>query len=88
MGLALRERGERLQRTYALDSAGEEAALIVSPLAVAVAIALASPRAALVVAAVDCWPGRSPPAAAGSPRTSPAAGGRPAARPGFPSRCG
>ena len=34
-GLALREREQRLQRAYALDSAGEEAALIVSPLAVA-----------------------------------------------------
>ena len=41
-GLALREREQRLQRTYALDSAGEEAALIVSPLAVALVIALAS----------------------------------------------
>ena len=70
-GLALREREQRLQRTYALDSAGEEAALIVSPLAVAVVIALASPGAALVVAAGGCWPARSPPAAAGSPPTSP-----------------
>ena len=51
LGLALRERGERLQRAYALDSAGEEAALIVAPLLVAVAVALASPRAALAVAA-------------------------------------
>lgn len=56
-GLALRDREQRLQRTYALDSAGEEAALIVSPLAVAAAIALASPRAALVVAAVGLLAG-------------------------------
>ena len=56
-GLALRDREQRLQRTYALDSAGEEAALIVSPLAVAVAIAVASPRAALVVAAVGLLAG-------------------------------
>jgi MFS family permease len=34
-GAALRGRGERLQRVYALDSAGEEAALIVAPLLVA-----------------------------------------------------
>ncbi len=51
-GLALREREPRLQRVYALDSAGEESALIVSPLAVALVIGLASARAALVVAAV------------------------------------
>jgi MFS family permease len=51
-GLVLREREQRLQRAYALDSAGEEAALIVSPLAVALVIALASTRAALVVAAL------------------------------------
>jgi MFS family permease len=56
-GLALRDREQRLQRAYALDSAGEEAALIVSPLAVAAAIALASPRAALVVAAVGLLAG-------------------------------
>ncbi len=56
-GLVLREREQRLQRTYALDSAGEEAALIVSPLAVALVIALASARAALVVAALGLLAG-------------------------------
>ena len=34
-GRALRERGELLQRAFGLDSAGEEAALIVAPLLVA-----------------------------------------------------
>ena len=56
-GLVLREREQRLQRTYALDSAGEEAALIFSPLAVALVIALASARAALVVAALGLLAG-------------------------------
>ena len=56
-GLALRERGSVLQRAYALDSAGEEAALIVAPLLVAAAVAIASPRAALVVAAVGLLAG-------------------------------
>ena len=40
-----------LQRAFALDSAGEEGALIVAPLLVSVAVAIASPRAALLIAA-------------------------------------
>jgi len=51
LGRALRERGERLQRAYGLDTAGEESALIVAPLIVAIAAGLLSPAAALTVAA-------------------------------------
>ena len=47
LGRALRERGERLQRAYGLDTAGEESALIVAPLIVALAAGLLSPAAAL-----------------------------------------
>ena len=43
LGRALRERGERLQRAYGLDTAGEESALIVAPLIVAIAAGLLSP---------------------------------------------
>src|SRR4051794_35146344 len=50
-------RGERLQRVFALDSAGEEAALVVGPLAVAGIVALASPGLALLVAAVGLLAG-------------------------------
>src|SRR5690349_12014854 len=46
-GLALEDRD--LQRAFALDSAGEEGALIIAPLLVAVAVAVASPRAALLI---------------------------------------
>jgi predicted MFS family arabinose efflux permease len=56
-GLALRERDAVLRRTYALDSAGEEAALVVAPLLVALAIAFASPRLALLTAAVGLLAG-------------------------------
>jgi MFS family permease len=52
LGRALRERGERLQHAYGLDTAGEESALIVAPLIVAIAAGLLSPAAALTVAAV------------------------------------
>jgi hypothetical protein len=49
--------GDRLQRIFALDSAGEEAALIVAPLAVAGIVAVASPEAALLVAAAGLLAG-------------------------------
>ena len=51
LGRALRERGERLQRAYGLDTAGEESALIVAPLLIALAAGLLSPAAALTIAA-------------------------------------
>ena len=54
-GLTLREGA--LQRAFALDSAGEEGALIVAPLFVSVAVALASPRAALLIAAAGMLAG-------------------------------
>ncbi len=82
-GLALRDREQRLQRAYALDSAGEEAALIVSPLAVAAAIALASPRAALVVAAAGLLAGTI---AAGRSRLAADLAPATAAPPGRPPR--
>jgi predicted MFS family arabinose efflux permease len=50
-GEALHGRGELLQRTYALDSAGEEATLIVAPLVVAGIVAAGSSDAAVLVAA-------------------------------------
>lgn len=51
LGRALRDRGERLQRAYGLDTAGEESALIVAPLLVALAAGALSPAAALTLAA-------------------------------------
>ena len=56
-GAALRGRGERLQHVYALDSAGEEAALIVAPLIVAAIFATGSAGGALVVAALGLLAG-------------------------------
>jgi hypothetical protein len=56
-GAALRGRGERLQYVYALDSAGEEAALIVAPLIVAAIVAAGSTGGALVVAALGLLAG-------------------------------
>src|SRR5262249_23422845 len=50
-GEGLRGRGELLQRTYALDAAGEEATLIVAPLVVAAIVAAGSSSAAVLVAA-------------------------------------
>jgi hypothetical protein len=50
-GEALHGRGELLQRTYALDAAGEEATLIVAPLVVAGIVAAGSAGAAVLVAA-------------------------------------
>jgi MFS family permease len=50
-GAALRESRGALQRIYALDSAGEEAALVVAPLLVGLVVAVASPGAALLLAA-------------------------------------
>jgi MFS family permease len=50
-GQALRGRGEQLQRTYALDAAGEEATLIVAPLVVAGIVAAGSASGAVLVAA-------------------------------------
>jgi MFS family permease len=51
LGRALRDRGERLQHAYGLDTAGEESALIVAPLIVALAASLFSAPAALAIAA-------------------------------------
>jgi hypothetical protein len=56
-GGALGARPERLRRAFALDSAGEETALVVAPLAVALIVAVAAPGAALVVAAVGLLTG-------------------------------
>lgn len=50
-GHALRERADQLQRTYGLDSAAEEAAVIFAPLLIALAAGLLSPAAALAIAA-------------------------------------
>jgi MFS family permease len=78
-GAALRGRGERLQRVYALDSAGEEAALIVAPLVVAALVAAGSTGGALIVAALGLLGGtvgaaRSELTAALAPAPEPAAG--------------
>jgi hypothetical protein len=54
-GLELRD-GD-LQRAFALDSAGEEGALVVAPLLVAAAVAVASPRAALLISAAGLLAG-------------------------------
>jgi predicted MFS family arabinose efflux permease len=56
-GEALRGRGEQLQRTYALDAAGEEATLIVAPLVVAGIVAAGSAGAAVLVAAGGLFAG-------------------------------
>jgi Major Facilitator Superfamily len=50
-GDALRARGDLLQRTYALDAAGEETTLILGPLIVAAIVATESAAAAVLVAA-------------------------------------
>jgi MFS family permease len=50
-GRALRGRGDVLQRTFGLDSAGEEAAVIFAPLLVALCAGLLSARAGLAIAA-------------------------------------
>jgi predicted MFS family arabinose efflux permease len=71
--------GEPLRRVFALDSAGEEATLVVAPLAVALLVALASPGAALIVAAAGMLAGTAAAArstlarrpARSSPRPSP-----------------
>ncbi len=90
LGRALRERGERLQRAYGLDTAGEESALIVAPLIVGATAALFSPAAALTLAAAvlllgtvagvadDAWP-RAPEPPAAASLAAPAAGGAVAA---------
>jgi MFS family permease len=67
-GASLRGRGERLQHVYALDSAGEEAALIVAPLIVAAIFAAGSSGAALAVAGLGLLAGTA--AAARSELTS------------------
>ncbi len=64
-GGALGARPERLRRAFALDSAGEEAALVVAPLVVALIVAVATPGAAVVVAATGLLAGTA--AAARSP---------------------
>ncbi len=84
-GRALREDEQRLQRLFALDSAGEEGALVVAPLVVAAIAALGSPRASLAVAAAGMLAGTL--AAARSPLArglAPAAEG-PRARPKLPA---
>jgi MFS family permease len=50
-GRTLRDRGNLLQRTFALDSAGEEAAVIIAPLLAAMFAGLLSPEAGLAIAA-------------------------------------
>ncbi|WP_157592444.1 hypothetical protein [Solirubrobacter soli] len=50
-GRSLHGRGDLLQRTFALDSAGEEAAVIFAPLLVALCAGLLSPEAGLAIAA-------------------------------------
>jgi hypothetical protein len=73
LGLALRERDVVRRRAFALDSAGEEGALIVAPLIVALVVAVASPSAALIVAAAGFLAGTL---AAGRSRLVAAAAGR------------
>jgi MFS family permease len=80
---ALRGRGERLRRVYALDSAGEEAALIVAPLIVAALVAAGSTGGALLVAALGLLGGTV--AAARSELTE-ALAPVPAPAPGAPRR--
>ena len=50
-GRTLRDRGEMLQRTFGLDSAAEEAAVIFAPLLVAMFAGLLSPEIGLAIAA-------------------------------------
>ena len=50
-GRTLRDRGEMLQRTFGLDSAAEEAAVIFAPLLVAMFAGLLSPEVGLAIAA-------------------------------------
>jgi predicted MFS family arabinose efflux permease len=56
-GEALRGRGEQLQRTYALEAAGEETTLIVAPLLVAAIVAAGSADGAVLVAAAGLLTG-------------------------------
>ncbi len=56
-GTALHDRGDRLREIYALDSAGEEAALIVAPLAVAAIAAAGYTSGALIVSAIGLLAG-------------------------------
>ncbi len=74
LGRALREQGERLQRAYGLDSAGEESALIVAPLLVAVIGGIFSPAFALALAAAVMLVGTT--AAARTSLAAPARSGR------------
>jgi len=84
-GRALRADEERLQRLFALDSAGEEGALVVAPLIVAAIAALASPRASLAVAAAGLLLGTLAAARSSLARElTPAAEG-PHARPKLPA---
>jgi MFS family permease len=80
LGHALRDRGERLQRAYGLDTAGEESALIVAPLLVALAADLLSASAALSLAAAVMLAGtvaasRTTLAATAAPRAAEARAG-------------
>jgi predicted MFS family arabinose efflux permease len=68
-GDALRSRGDLLQRTYALDAAGEETTLILGPLIVAALVATESAGTAVLVAAAGLFAGT-----VASARTSLAAG--------------
>ena len=89
LGRALRERGERLQRAYALDSAGEEAALIVAPLLVALARGAALARARRSRSRRRrCWRGRSRRRARRWPRRAAPPAAEAPRRRRCPRRCG
>jgi MFS family permease len=64
-GDTLREGHGLLQRVYALDSAGEEASLIVAPLIVALIVTAYAPSGALIAAAVGLFAGTAATARSG-----------------------
>jgi MFS family permease len=76
-GRMLREREDLLQRTFALDSAGEEAAVIFAPLLAALLTGLFSSEAALVIAAAALLAGT-----AATARSAPQRAARPTAKRG------
>src|SRR4051794_4294318 len=84
-GRTLRERGDLLQRTFGLDSAGEEAAVVFAPLLVALFAGLLSAEVALAIAAAALLAGtagagpRAP--RPGSPPSAPPPRGPPPAPP-------
>jgi len=85
-GTALHDREDRRHRVFALDSAGEESALIVAPLIVGAIVALGSAGGALLVAAGGLLLGTTATAASSLAAAVPRAGaGRaPAARSRLP----